>query len=157
VNAILLLFLTGAILLTAEVFLPGAIAGIIGGMLLLLGSALAFLNYGVGTGALATVSAMLLVGVMLYVELIWLPRSRLGRELVVQATVGGQSQAPLASREIVGQSATALTTLAPSGVVEIAGRRYEAYCQSGHAVRGAALTVVDVDNFRLIVSESKLS
>jgi membrane-bound serine protease (ClpP class) len=153
-NAILLLFIIGALLLAAEVFLPGAIAGIIGGCLLVLGSALAFNEYGLGVGAMATSGAVLLLGVMLFIELVWLPRSKLGRDMVVQTTVVGQSQPPLASREVIGQRATALTTLAPSGVVEIAGKRYEAYCRSGHATRGAALTVVDVDNFRLVVSES---
>jgi len=73
----------------------------------------------------------------------------------VHATISGQSQPPVASREIVGQPARALTTLSPSGLVEIAGRQYEAYCRSGHAPRGTALTVVEVDNFRVIVSELK--
>jgi membrane-bound ClpP family serine protease len=56
---------------------------------------------------------------------------------------------------VIGQVATALTTLAPSGFVSIAGKRYEAFCRSGLVARGAQLTVVGVDNFRLIVSESK--
>jgi membrane-bound serine protease (ClpP class) len=156
VNAIVLLFLTGALLLTAEVFLPGAIAGIIGGCLLVLGSALAFIDYGTLIGASATGAALVLVGVMLYVELVWLPRSKLGRAMVVEATVGGQSQPPLASENVVGQEAIALTTLAPSGFVEVSGKRYEAYCRTGHAVRGVRLTVVGIDNFRLIVSETKI-
>lgn len=155
-TAIVLLFTTGALLLAAEVVLPGAIAGIIGGCALAFGSVLAFVEYGAGTGALATAAALLLLGAMLYAELVWLPRTKLGRALVVDATVGGQSQPPVASNEVIGEVATALTTLAPSGFVAVAGRRYEAYCRSGHAARGASLAVVGVDNFRLIVSETKI-
>ena len=154
-TAIVLLFITGALLLTAEVFLPGAIAGIIGGVLLLVGSTLAFVEFGVGGGVIATLAAFALVGLMLYVELVWLPRTKFGRTMVVEATIDSQSQPPLAGVEVIGQAATALTTLAPSGFVAIAGRRYEAFCRTGHAARGAALTVVGIDNFRLIVSESK--
>jgi membrane-bound serine protease (ClpP class) len=55
---------------------------------------------------------------------------------------------------VVGRPAEALTTLAPSGYVAVDGRRYEAFCQSGHAAKGATLRVVGVDNFRLIVSIS---
>jgi membrane-bound ClpP family serine protease len=154
-TAIVLLFITGALLLTAEVFLPGAIAGIIGGLLLLLGSALAFMEFGAGGGTIATLAAFALVGLMLYVELVWLPRTKFGRAMVVDATIDAQSQPPLAGAEVIGQPATALTTLAPSGFVAIAGRRYEAFCRTGHAARGAMLTVVGIDNFRLIVSESK--
>jgi membrane-bound ClpP family serine protease len=155
-TAIVLLFVTGALLLAAEVLLPGAIAGIIGGIALLIGSVFAFVEYGTGIGVLTTGAALLLVGLMLYVELVWLPRSKFGRDLIVHSTVSGQSQPPLASADIIGQRATALTTLAPSGMVEIGGRRYEAYSRTGHATRGAILTVVDVDNFRVVVSESRL-
>lgn len=154
-NTILLLFTTGALLLAAEVFLPGGIAGIIGGCALLLGSILAFVDYGAGVGSLATLAALVLVGLMIYVEVVWLPRSRLGRGLVVDATISGQSQPPPASAEVIGQPAIALTTLAPSGFIEVAGKRYEAFCRSGMVARGTTLKVVGLDNFRLIVSENK--
>lgn len=154
-TAIVLLFITGALLLTAEVLLPGGIAGIIGGVALLLGSVFAFMEFGVTVGSVATIAALLLVAAMLYAELIWLPRTKVGRAMVVDATIAGQSQPPPATAEVVGQVATALTMLAPSGLVEIAGRRYEAYCRSGLVGRGTQLKVVGVDNFRLIVSENK--
>jgi membrane-bound ClpP family serine protease len=155
--AIVLLFITGALLLAAEVLLPGAIAGIIGGIALLLGSVLAFMEFGLGGGSLATLAALLLVGLMLYAELVWLPRTKVGREMVVDAKIDGQSQPPPATQDIIGQVATALTTLAPSGFISIGGKRYEAYCRSGHVQRGTLLTVVGVDTFRIIVSETKSS
>ncbi|MBL9185962.1 MAG: serine protease [Opitutaceae bacterium] len=155
-TAIILLFVTGTLLLAAEIFLPGGIAGIIGGVALAAGSLLAFVEYGSGVGLIATLGAFVLLGVMLYVELVWLPRSRLGRSLIVQSTVEGVSQPPVAEEAVVGAAATALTPLSPSGFVEIGGRRYEAFCRTGHAARGAELKVVGLDNFRVIVSESKL-
>lgn len=154
-TAVVLLFIVGVMLLGAEVLLPGAVAGIIGGIALLLGSVLAFSEFGLGIGLLATLAALALVGAMLYVELVWLPRTRVGRDLVVQSTIDAQSQPPIASADVVGQRATALTTLAPSGFVTVGGKRYEAFCRSGLAARGAELTVVGLDNFRLIVSETK--
>lgn len=154
-TAVVLLFIVGVMLLGAEVLLPGAVAGIIGGIALLLGSVLAFSEFGLGIGLLATLAALALVGAMLYVELVWLPSTRVGRDLVVQSTIDAQSQPPIASADVVGQRATALTTLAPSGFVAVGGKRYEAFCRSGLAARGAELTVVGLDNFRLIVSETK--
>jgi membrane-bound ClpP family serine protease len=155
-TAIVLLFITGALLLAAEVVLPGAIAGIIGGCALAFGSVLAFLEYGAGVGSLATLAALLLLGAMLYAELVWLPRTRMGRALVVDATIGGQSQPAVASPDVIGQTATALTTLSPTGFVDVAGKRYEAFCRSGLAARGTILKVVGVDTFRLIVSETNI-
>lgn len=156
-TTIVLLFICGALLLTAEVFLPGAIAGIIGGAALVFGSVLSFIQFGSFGGSVATLTALAMVGLMLYVELVWLPRTRLGRAMVVEATVAGRSQAPVASADIVGQQGIALTTLAPSGVVEIAGRRYEASSRSGLVTRGTPVTVVGLDNFHLTVTETKFS
>ena len=151
-TTLLLLFVVGALLLTAEVFLPGGIAGAAGALALVVGSALAFDQFGLAGGAAACVAAGVLVGLMLYFELVLLPKTKLGRALVVQATVDSTSQPPLARPEdVVDQPAVALTTLAPSGFVDVAGRRFEAFCRSGYAAKGAALRVVGVDNFRLIV------
>ncbi len=154
-NAIIILYVIGALLLAAEIFLPGAIAGIIGGIALLAGSALSFREFGLGGGLAASSGALVLLGLMLYLELVVLPRTAFGRKLVVQAVVGATSQPPLASmKDVVNKSAEALTTLAPSGYVLVEGRRYEAFCRSGHVVKGATLRVVGVDNFRVIVTQS---
>lgn len=154
-TAIVLLFFSGILLLAGEVLLPGGIAGTIGGIALALGSVLTFTEFGAGIGSAATLLALLLVGVTLYLELVWLPKTKLGRAMVVDAVVGGQSQPPPATSEVMGKRATAVTALAPTGLVEIGGKNYEAFCQSGLAARGAALTVVGLDNFRVIVSENK--
>ncbi|MEO6245406.1 MAG: NfeD family protein [Opitutaceae bacterium] len=156
-TAIVLLFVSGALLLAGEVFLPGGIAGVIGGVLLALGALFSYMQFGPGAGSIATLAALALVGLTLYLELIWWPKTKLGRAMVVDAVVGGQSQPPPASKEVIGKSATAVTMLAPTGLVEIAGQRYEAFCQSGLAARGAALTVVGLDNFRLIVTANKIT
>ena len=103
-TAIVLLFITGALFLAAEIMLPGGIAGVMGGCALLAGSVLAFTEFGATTGMIATAAALVLVGLMLYLELIWLPKSRFGRDMVVQSSIDGQSQPPVASQDIVGQT-----------------------------------------------------
>ncbi len=154
-NAIIILFLTGTLLLAAEVFLPGAVAGIMGALALLAGSILAFREFGFAGGLAASAAAVGLLALMLYVELVVLPKSSFGRRLVVHATVDATSQPPPATLEaVIDKPAKALTTLAPSGYVLVDGRRYEAFCRSGHAVKGASLRVIGMDNFRLIVSQS---
>lgn len=153
-NAIILLFVVGAMLLAAEIFLPGGVAGVIGGIALAVGSLLSFREFGLGGGTLASFGALGLVGLMLYLELVVLPKTSFGKRLVVQSTVSATSQPPPAAPEVVGRTAVALTTLAPSGYVEVDGRRYEAFCRSGHVPKGTELRVVGVDNFRITVSQS---
>lgn len=153
-NAISLLFIIGALLLAAEVFLPGAIAGLLGGLALLVGSILSFIEFGATGGTIASVAALVLVALVLYLELVVLPKTAFGRKMVVLAKVDATSQPPLASLEsVLDKPAEALTTLAPSGYVLVAGQRYEAFCRSGHAAKGAVLRVVGLDNFRLIVTQ----
>jgi len=151
---ILALFAAGVILLALEVIVPGAILGITGGVFMLIGVIVSFEQYGAGGGALATGAAMIAVAVTLYLEFVLLPKSRLAKTFSMTATVDGRSQPAIADRAVIGRTVTAVTTLAPSGVVELDGRRYEAFSRSGHVAVGAQLSVVDLDNFRLIVSPS---
>ena len=152
-SIILLLFVVGVVLLALEVIVPGAVLGIIGGISMLAGVIVAFDRFGFSGGVLASFAAVALVGITLYLEFVLLPRSRLAKTFSMTATVDGRSQPALADRSVIGKRAVAVTALAPSGVVELDGRRYEAFARSGHAPLGAQLEVIDLDNFRLIVSK----
>ncbi|MFH1499344.1 MAG: serine protease, partial [Verrucomicrobiota bacterium] len=74
-NTILLLFLTGLLLLGAEVFVPGAILGLLGGALLVGGCVLAFSDFGLTGGVIAVAAALLLTGLLLWFEFKILPRT----------------------------------------------------------------------------------
>ena len=153
-NAIILLFLIGVLLLAGEVFVPGAILGIIGAICMMTGCVLSFVQFGTSGGLLATGIAATLLGLMLYIELIWLPKTRVGKKMIVQSTVSATSQPPLAElNAVIGKTAEAVTPLMPSGYVLVEGRRYEAYSQSGHVPKGATMRVTGLDNFRLILTK----
>lgn len=151
------LFAAGIVLLAIEVLVPGAVLGIAGGIFLLVGVLLAFDGYGVTGGALATGIALLAGTATLYLEFVLLPRSRLARKLSLSATVDGRSQPPVADASVIGRRGLAVTTLAPTGVVEVGGRRYEAFAREGHVRAGTSLEVVGLDAFRLIVSTNQNS
>ena len=154
-SAIILLFLTGVVLLGFEVFVPGAILGLAGGALLVVGCVLAFMDFGPTGGGLAVAAALALVGLLLWFEFKILPKTTLGRRLFLRGELTATSQPPVAvEAEVVGREAEALTALAPTGYVSVDGRRYEAFCRSGFIDKGARLTVVGLDTFRLIVQPS---
>ena len=151
---ILLLFIIGILLLAADIFVSSFVMAAVGAIAMLAGCVFAYRDYGILAAGLAGVGAVVLLGVTVYVELVLLPKTRVGRGLVVESTSGSSSQPPVAPEEaVVGRAATADTTLAPSGYVLVGGRRYEAFCRSGHAEAGDRLKVVGLDNFRLIVSK----
>ena len=156
--AVLLLFAAGVVLLAVEILVPGGVLGVLAGLCLVGGVVVSFQQFGPTGGAVATGVALVLGAVMLYLEFVLLPKTRLARTFSMTHTVAGRTHPEPADRAaVVGREAVAVTALAPSGYVEIEGRRYEAFCQSGFATVGARLRVVDVDTFRLIVTQIKES
>lgn len=144
------LFVVGVLLLGFEVFLPGGILGVIAGLAMLGGAALAFIDYGVGGGLLASAIAVVMVGGMLYFEFKILPKTAFGQRLFLRAAVDGVST-PERERDYVGSVGTTLTAMGPTGYVEIDGKRLEAFSRSGFLEADVAIKVVGTDNFRLIV------
>lgn len=150
---ILILFVTGVLLLTAEVILPGGVMGGLGALLMLAGCVVAFVEFGVTTGLMATGFAVLLTGTALFIEFRILPKTKLGKRAFLQNAITGVSN-PASDQlaALVGKSAQALTPLTPSGYVLVEGVRHEACCRQGHAVAGARLAVVGSDHLKLIVT-----
>lgn len=150
------LFVIGLIFLGFEVIVPGAIMGLAAGACLLAGVLVAWLEHGPEGGMIAFAVAVALVCALLYFEFRILPRTRIGRRMFLSKSIDGASQPPIAERDagVVGREAVAVTALGPTGLVEVAGRRYEARCDSGFADAGARLKVVRVETFQLVVIAS---
>ena len=151
---VIVLFVLGVILLALEIVVPGGILGAVGGAMMLGGVVAAFARFGSSVGIVATIAALVLLGVTIYLEFVWLPRSRFVGRLALGTAIDSVSQPPLAKESaVIGRSAVALSTLAPTGFVRVDGQRYEASCRSGYAAAGETLTVVGLDAFRLIVTK----
>jgi len=120
----------------------------------LAGVVIAFVSYGVSGGLGAAAVAIALVAIMLVIEFVILPRTSMGKRMFLRASITGISQAAPADETLIGRTAEALTPLVPSGFVSIAGRRYDAFSQSGPVSQGDQLRVIGVDSFRVIVTKS---
>ncbi len=146
------LFIVGLILLSFEIIVPGGILGVMGGVALLGGCVVSFQHFGATGGWLTVLAAVVLVGLMLAIEFVVLPRTPWGKKMFLRAQVTGSSQRTPNEGSLLGQSAVAVTTLAPSGYVTVGGRQHEAFCRSGYVAAGTTLRVTAVENFRLVVS-----
>ena len=152
-SLIILLFAVGLILLAAEVIVPGGILGGIAALMMLGGCAIAYSRFGSSGGAIALATALVLIGITLFLEFYVLPRTRLGRRAFLDSEINATSAAlgPEA-QQLIGAKAEAITLLSPSGYIRVNGKRYEGFSQSGQISPGATLQVVGADNFRLIVT-----
>ena len=153
---IILLFVLGLLFIAVEVIIPGGILGTIGGLMMFGGCFIAFTEFGTVGGFIAVVVALSLAILAIYLEFKILPKTAIGRRAFLTKEVTGVSAAfGDEARELIGKSAEALTMLSPSGYINIDGKRYEAFCQSGQIPAGTPLEVIGADNFRLIVSQTK--
>ena len=154
-SLLIVYFALGIILLALEIVTPGPLCGIAGCICMVLGVVNAFGTFGALGGTVAVALALTALAAVIYLEFVWLPRSRLAKKFTMDTNLHATSQPPPANPdEVIGREAVAETTLAPGGYVRIEDRRYEAYCRSGHVPAGARLRVVGLDNFRLIVSKT---
>lgn len=153
-TTILILFGVGILLLALELIVPGAILGILGAVAMLAGVGFAFSTYGWDGGLLALALAVTALGLVVYFELVWLPKSALARYFSMSATVTGVSRHPVADPSVVGAIVVAETTCAPSGYVLLNGKRFEASCVDGYAKAGDQLRVTAIESFGLVVTKA---
>lgn len=147
------LIVGGLVLLGLEIFLPGMICGILGGVLTLGGVVLAFYLGGMMAGAVALVGvfAGLLLGFWFYVQV--LPGTRFGKRIFLDSAIEGAGAEAPGDDSLIGRDGTALTVLAPSGLVRVAGRPFEAVSSDGFLERGEAIVVRGRETLRLIVGK----
>jgi len=151
-SAVILLFVIGILLLGVEVFVPGGILGVLGGIAMICGCIVAFKVFGVDGGLIVSGGAVAILAGALYFEFVLLPKTTLGRTLIVRAPSLPTPAESEKDAGLVGKVAVAEVTLAPTGYVRVGGTRHEAVSQSGLIQKGANVRIVAHDGFRLIVS-----
>lgn len=153
-TSIFTLALFGILLLMLETFLPGMIAGTIGTLSLLAALWLTLtaeeLNHWTGGQRAALAFGIVLgtTGIML-AWLKWFAVKFFRRGFTLEAAIQGSGEAPLATSP--GTQGIAITELRPLGHAEIAGKRFEVRCQTGHAPAGAKVEVIASEFGSLLV------
>lgn len=145
---VVLLLVAGLALILLETILPGMIAGVIGTGCLVAGVVVSYLDFGPRAGNLVLlgVLAALLVAGLLWIR--FFPHSRLGQTFVTRRAVGNLG---VDRPELLNQTGTALTNLRPAGTVLIGDKRVDVVTEGGLIPRGAAVKVVAVEGFRVVV------
>lgn len=150
----IMLFVIGAILLIAELFISGGIAGIIGllaviGSIILAGANPVFMVTSVLIAiAIATVGAVILIkffGKKLHL---------LNRLVLMDSTDTESGYVSNEKRsELVGQTGITLTALRPSGTVELNGNRIDVVSDGGYIDKGVQVIVVKTEGSWVVVRE----
>ena len=126
----------------------------IGAVLVLVAAFLAYPDYGLVSSMVIILGSAALGMFMFFLELRLLQNTRFGRQFKLESAITGTSNQPVADDSIVGQAGTALTTMSPSGKVEVEGKTYTASSISGLLEKGTPVEIVRVDQFKLVVKKS---
>jgi len=157
----LMLVVGGLVLLLIEAFvLPGfGIAGILG--ILALAAALILSTVGEGSTVQTLVIAAGRLGISLAVAMVlsllmlrFLPRTRFGRQLVLETDLdadSGFTSEPLSDHTLVGKIGVSMSTLRPAGIADIDGRRIDVVSDGEYIESGQPIRVDHVDGNRIVV------
>lgn len=141
------LALVGFCLIAAEIILPGAILGMLGGVCLMAAIVIAFVTGGpmVGLATLVVIGIGSIVGFVLWLR--WFPGSGIGRRMTLQSTVAS----PDAAIFQPGQSGEALTALRPAGSARINGKKVDVVTAGDFIEAGMEIEIESVAGMRVVV------
>lgn len=148
-QAIIVLAVVGFLMLAAEVFVPGMVLGILGGLCLAACVALCYAAYGplLGTMAFAALAVLLIAGFIFWLN--FFPATPIGKKLLLKKSLPPDNSA--AAVRILGVTGEALTPLRPAGTALIAGRRVDVVAESGLIEPGQKIEVVFQEGLRVVV------
>lgn len=93
------------------------------------------------------------IAVCVFAMLVWskvIPKTKFAKEIYLKNPTDSKAPSQNASW-CVGREATAKTPLCPSGIVEIDGHCFDAYCEDGHCPAGEKVSVAAATSFELKV------
>lgn len=149
-TTIIALGTAGLLLLFLEMFLPGMIAGLVGGCLLIAAVVMAYTDLGPEEGNVA-----LLIASSFSAGLWWwwanhFQHTKIGRAMTLTSSVDGNSSI-VGLDQFAGQTGEALTPLRPSGTVIVGGKRLDAVTDGEFIEAGSPVRVVRSHGLGLIV------
>jgi membrane-bound serine protease (ClpP class) len=150
-----LLLILGLILLFLEFYLPGAILGTIGAILILFSLILAISESqsGVETALFFVIALIAVIGVI-KLALYRIPRGKKGFNIYLNTDQEGY-QASTYDKAMIGKKGIVDSDLKPGGYIRIEGKQYQAISVSGYITKGQEVIVIGGEAESLLVKQVK--
>lgn len=145
--------LVGVAFIGIETLIPGfGIAGFMGVVMLLVGTACMWIQHGALAGLLVLLGSMVLISIEAIIAIRSASKGRLSKSELI---LNSEMETPKAVENVsAGDKGKAVTSLNPVGFAEINGKRMEVLCESGFMANGTALTVERIEGKKIIVSKA---
>lgn len=145
----------GFALIAIEVFVPGMVLGILGGISLLICVGISFSAFGAGGGFTAIGILLVLTAILTPFWIKYSPRTRIGRKLTLDSSDASFQSAPREFERYLGQTGTTQSILRPSGIALIGGERVDVVSETGHIAAGTPVRVARVEGMRIVVEPAR--
>lgn len=152
----ILLFGIGVAFVIAELFLPGAIAGIIG-LALIIGSILLAGGNVVHMGIAVLIAlTVAIVGMVIIMKFFGKSMKIFNKIILTDSTDTARGYVSNVNRvELIGKLAKSMTPLRPSGTIMLEGERIDAVTEGGYVDPGKVVKIIKVEGSRIVVREVK--
>ena len=148
------LLAAGLLLIIAEVFIPGAVAGVIGGLALLAAMGVGMVAFPAPWGFISAISIVVFGGIALLMWVQLFPRSGTGKRITLQTDSATYKSAAAPASSLIGNTGEAVTALRPSGTALIDGKRYDVLADGGEWIAaGVAISVSAIRDGNLFVRD----
>ncbi|WP_236016901.1 NfeD family protein [Heyndrickxia sporothermodurans] len=148
----LILFIIGIVLIIAEFFLPGAIAGILGtaaivGSLLIAGGNIFYMGISIIIAILVAI-----IGMIIMVKVLG-KRMKLFKKIILSdSTSTDKGYVSNVNRlELVGKTGITMTPLRPAGTMTINDERLDVVSEGGYIDKGIKVKIIKVEGSRIVV------
>lgn len=152
VQLFIILLVSGLVLVGAEIFVPGGVLGLAGGLALLIATGLGFAAFGPTVGAYVALGIVALVGTAIFLWIRFFPGSKIGRLMTVSKNLAESKGTQTGLADLQGAQGEASSDLRPAGFATIGGRRIDVVTEGGMVTRGTRVRVVDVEGNRVVVA-----
>jgi len=143
---IVVLYILGMALMITEVFMPGAVMGIVGLVFALGSIVIAFSQESQTLGFVLIGITAVSIPLMVFV---WL--GVLKRLMAIKMTQQGYTSAMVHLKELIGQEGVAITMLRPSGMARFGDRKVDVVAESEVIDKDTRIKVVEVESNRVVV------
>ena len=150
-EAIVVLIIVGFLMLAAEVFVPGAVLGLLGGLCLSGAVIVAFLYYDAVTGSIVFVGVCVLTVAGFFAWMAAFPHTAIGRRIMLQKSHTSGVGERASPSELLGAQGRSLTPLRPAGSAFIGGRKVDVVAESDFIAPDEAVVVVREEGLRIVV------
>lgn len=141
----------GLLLILIEFYLPGAIMGIAGGILIVTSIVLFAMQAASPIWIILYIIGVTIAIIFLVKFALWRIRTaKPGRSIYLESDQTGY-QASTYDASVVGKTGVVVTDLKPGGHILVDGKRLQAISQSGYLVKGTTVTILGGQEESLIV------